>query len=200
MKILLATKNRGKVAELAQQLLANGITVLTLADMPDVPDVVEDQPTLQGNAEKKARENFAHFGIPTFSDDTGLEVAALNGRPGVYSARYAGEDGNSIANRAKLWLELEGQLNRKAQFRTVICFFDGTNPHFFEGICAGEITTTARGEKGFGYDPLFQPEGFTQTFAELDIETKNQISHRGKAVSQFLLFISQFLQKDQISS
>jgi XTP/dITP diphosphohydrolase len=193
MKILLATTNQGKVAELIQQLSANGFEVLTLADMPNVPDVVEDQETLQGNAQKKAKEIYQHFKIPTFSDDTGLEVAALDGKPGVYSARYAGSTGDAVANRKKLLTEMQGKTNREAQFRTVVCFFDGTNTSFFEGICKGIITNAERGEKGFGYDALFQPEGFSETFAELDIEIKNQISHRGKAVAQFLTFAQKYI-------
>lgn len=191
MQILLATRNRGKVAELAQQLSQQGIIVFTLADFPECPEIVEDRDTLRGNAEKKAREVFAFTGIPTFSDDTGLEVDALEGRPGVYSARYAGTDGDSTANRAKLLVEMADKAQRSARFRTVICYFDGNNPHFFEGICEGHIESVERGDKGFGYDALFTPAGYNQTFAELSVETKNQISHRGKAVTKFLDFIHQ---------
>lgn len=173
-----------------QQILRPlGIQVLSTKDFPELEEVVEDQSTLQGNALKKARYVAKKTRLPALSDDTGLEVDALNGKPGVYSARYAGEHASYQNNVDKLLKELEGISNRKAQFRTVVALINGEEENAFEGICPGHITTEEKGEKGFGYDPIFQPEGFDQTFAELDSSIKNDISHRGKAVQKFVDFL-----------
>ena len=188
-KLVLATQNPHKIEELEQILGPLGIEVLSAKDFPDLEDVIEDRPTLQGNALKKAKYVAEFTGLPALSDDTGLEVEALDGAPGVYSARYAGENVTYQDNVDKLLKELDGEENRKAQFRTVVAVVDGEDEFTFEGICRGEITLTEKGDRGFGYDPVFLPEGFDQTFAELDAATKNEISHRGKAVQNFVEFI-----------
>ena len=187
--IFLASGNVHKIDELKQVLQPLGINLKSTLDFPDAEEVEEDQPDLQGNALKKARFWFGKTGLPSVSDDTGLEVDALNGAPGVYSARYAGENPTYDDNVNKLLAELEGKSNRSAQFRTVIAFVDGSNEYFFEGICRGKIIDEKIGDKGFGYDPVFIPEGYDQTFAELSSEEKNKISHRGLAVQKFIDFL-----------
>ena len=187
--ILLASANPHKIAELEQILEPLGIELASTRDYPGVEEVVEDKPTLEGNALKKARFWYDKTGLPSLADDTGLEVDALNGAPGVYSARYAGELASYADNVKKLLHELEGKQNRKARFRTVIAFVDGEEEHIFEGICKGEIIHAPRGEKGFGYDPVFMPDGFDKTFAELNAKQKNLISHRGLALKKFLNFL-----------
>ncbi len=187
--ILLASANPHKIAELEQILEPLGIELASTRDYPGVEEVVEDKPTLEGNALKKARFWYDKTGLPSLADDTGLEVDALNGAPGVYSARYAGELASYADNVKKLLHELEGKQNRKARFRTVIAFVDGEEEHIFEGICKGEIIHAPRGEKGFGYDPVFMPDGFDKTFAELNAKQKNLISHRGLALQKFLNFL-----------
>lgn len=189
-KLVLATGNEGKRKEIQHLLDHLGLQIFSIRDFDNLPAIDEDQPTLEGNAEKKARVIFEELGIPTLADDTGLEVEALGGRPGVYSARYAGEDGNAVANRVLLLKELSGKSNRKAQFRTVLCLIVGQETHSFEGVCKGAITKTERGEGGFGYDSIFIPEGYTSTFAEMTIDEKNKISHRGRALQQFVKFLS----------
>ncbi|MEQ8524849.1 RdgB/HAM1 family non-canonical purine NTP pyrophosphatase [Gracilimonas sp.] len=188
-KLVIASQNPHKIDEMQQILRPLGIQVLSTKDFPELEEVVEDQSTLQGNALKKARYVAKKTRLPALSDDTGLEVDALNGKPGVYSARYAGEHASYQNNVDKLLKELEGISNRKAQFRTVVALINGEEENAFEGICPGHITTEEKGEKGFGYDPIFQPEGFDQTFAELDSSIKNDISHRGKAVQKFVDFL-----------
>ncbi|MEX0647900.1 MAG: RdgB/HAM1 family non-canonical purine NTP pyrophosphatase [Balneolaceae bacterium] len=190
--LLLASANSHKIEELLQVLNPLGVELKSTLDFPGAEDVVEDQPDLNGNALKKARHWFKKTGLPSLADDTGLEVEALDGAPGVYSARYAGENVTYQDNVDKLLSELKGHSNRNAQFRTVIAFVNGSEEHLFEGICEGEITPAERGEKGFGYDPVFQPEGYEKTFAELEAEEKNKISHRGQAVQKFI----EFLKKD----
>jgi len=187
--IFLASGNAHKIEELKQVLQPLGIDLKSTLDYPDAEEVVEDQPDLQGNALKKAQFWFNKTGLPSISDDTGLEVDALNGAPGVYSARYAGENPTYDDNVNKLLKELEGVGNRSAQFRTVIAFVDGSDKYFFEGICRGKIIDDKRGSKGFGYDPVFIPEGYEETFAELSSEEKNKISHRGRAVQKFIKFL-----------
>lgn len=187
--ILLASANPHKVAELRQILEKYGIELKSTRDFPEGKEVDEDQPTLEGNALKKARYWNRLTGLPALADDTGLEVEALNGAPGVYSARYAGENVTYTQNVEKLLRELGGSRNRQSQFRTVIAYVDGGLEHCFEGVCRGEITTEPKGEKGFGYDPVFYPEGFRKTFAELDAAEKNSISHRGRALQKFLEFL-----------
>ncbi len=166
-----------------------GIELLPASQFSGVPEVEEDQPTLEGNARKKALMLHEYTGLPAVADDTGLEVDALGGRPGVHSARYAGPEANDAANRARLRRELEGQENRSARFRTVIAYADGSDVHVFEGICEGHITDEERGAGGFGYDALFIPEGETRTFAEMSKEEKNRISHRARALGRLVDFL-----------
>lgn len=168
-----------------------GIELKSTLNVSNAHEVVEDQPDLKGNALKKARYWFNETGIPSLADDTGLEVDALNGAPGVYSARYAGENVTYEENVDKLLREMEGKSYRKARFRTVIAFVEGGNEYVFEGVCEGEIIREQKGEKGFGYDPVFQPEGYDQTFAELSAEEKNRISHRGLAFQKFLTYLKE---------
>lgn len=188
-ELFLASGNPHKIEELQQILEPLGIHLKSTLNFPDAPEVEEDQPDLKGNALKKAQFWFEKTGLPSIADDTGLEVDALNGAPGVYSARYAGEDATYQDNVDKLLNELDGHQERKAQFRTVIAYVTEESEYFFEGICEGEILTEQRGEKGFGYDPVFQPEGYKKTFAELDSKEKNKISHRGRALEKFLDFL-----------
>jgi XTP/dITP diphosphohydrolase len=187
--IFLASGNAHKIKELEQVLSPLGIDLKSTLDYPDAEEVEEDQPDLQGNALKKARYWFDKTGLPSVSDDTGLEVDTLNGAPGVYSASYAGDNPSYDDNVNKLLTELKGESDRSAQFRTVIAFVDGSDNYFFEGICRGRIIDEKRGDKGFGYDPVFVPEGYDETFAELSLEEKNRISHRGRAVQKFINFL-----------
>lgn len=187
--LFLASGNPHKIEELQQILEPLGIQLKSTLDYPDAPEVEEDQPDLQGNALKKARFWYAKTGLPSIADDTGLEVEALDGAPGVYSARYAGENVTYQDNVDKLLKELEGERSRAAQFRTVIAYIIDDEQHLFEGVCKGEILTEEKGNKGFGYDPIFQPEGYQKTFAELDADEKNKISHRGRALEKFLEFL-----------
>lgn len=187
MKIFFGTNNANKLREI-QQILGEKFEILSFKDVPYL-DVEETEPTLEGNAMLKAKTFFAHTQIPCFADDTGLEVNALNGAPGVISARYAGENCNPQDNMVLLLKNLEGNNERSAQFRTVIAYFDGEKMELFEGIVKGNILTFQRGEGGFGYDPVFVAEGYEQTFAELSSEEKNKISHRGLAVRAFADFL-----------
>ncbi len=189
MKLVIATRNLGKKKEIEALLSNLDVEIFALSDFPEVPDVIEDADTLEGNARKKALASFAHFGLPALADDTGLEVDALDGRPGVYSARYAGEDGNAEANRKLLCKELKGTVNRSARFRTVMAYMDGEEVHYFEGLCEGRILDHEVGTGGFGYDPLFVPDGYEQTFGEMPAALKNSMSHRGKALQQFVAFL-----------
>lgn len=189
--IFLASGNPHKIEELKQMIQPLGIELKSTFDFPDAHEVVEDQPDLEGNALKKARYWLNETGIPSLADDTGLEVDALQGAPGVYSARYAGENVTYDDNVEKLLREMAGKSGRKARFRTVIAFCDGKEEHLFEGVCEGEITTQRKGKKGFGYDPVFQPEGYDHTFAELSAEEKNKISHRGRAFQKFLAYLKE---------
>lgn len=189
--IFLASGNPHKIEELKQMIQPLGIELKSTFDFPDAHEVVEDQPDLEGNALKKAGYWLNETGIPSLADDTGLEVDALQGAPGVYSARYAGENVTYDDNVEKLLREMAGKSGRKARFRTVIAFCDGKEEHLFEGVCEGEITTQRKGKKGFGYDPVFQPEGYDHTFAELSAEEKNKISHRGRAFQKFLAYLKE---------
>ena len=195
MKIVLATRNAGKVAEIKALLATLDVEICTVADFVDAPTVEEDRDTLEGNALKKARALHAHTGLPTLADDTGLEVDALGGRPGVYSARYAGPEEDPIANRALLLRELEGRSNRTACFRTVIAFVGDGEDAVYQGVCNGSILEYERGTGGFGYDSLFVPEGEQRTFAELTAEQKNKISHRGRALIVFRAALAGRLEK-----
>ncbi|MCB0835917.1 MAG: non-canonical purine NTP diphosphatase [Bacteroidetes bacterium] len=189
-KILFGTNNQNKLQEI-RQILDEKYEVLSLKDLGKQMDVEETETTLEGNAILKATTYYHHTGIPCFADDTGLEVEALNGAPGVYSARYAGENCSYDDNVNKMLREMIGKENRKAQFRTVIAFYDGSQTLTFDGIVNGQIIQERRGTNGFGYDPIFLPEGYQETFAELSSEVKNSISHRGKAVRKFAEFILQ---------
>lgn len=182
--IILATKNKGKVKEVLEILTDINIKIKTLADYPEIQAIVECGDTFEMNALIKAREVFDKLGIPTLSDDSGLEVYALGMRPGVYSARYAGKDANSIKNNEKLLFELQSipENQRQARFRCVTVFKTLNAEIISEGICKGRIISELKGEGGFGYDPLFIPDGHSQTFAELPQHVKNLISHRVMAL------------------
>ncbi|GGW67083.1 XTP/dITP diphosphohydrolase [Winogradskyella epiphytica] len=189
MQLVFATNNLNKLKEV-QALMPPNITLLSLADIDCTEDIPETLPTIEGNAVQKAEYLKTHYGYDCFADDTGLEVDALNGEPGVYSARYAGPQRNSEDNIQKLLTELKDKSNRNAQFKTVIALHLNGELHTFTGICKGEITTEKHGEGGFGYDPVFKAEGYEQTFAEISLEEKNKIGHRGLAVKQLIEFLS----------
>lgn len=188
MKLLFATNNRHKLGEV-QQLLSGMYTLVTPADMGITEDIPETQDTLEGNALQKAKYIFDKLAISCFADDTGLEVEALNGAPGVYSARYSGDDKNPEKNVDKLLQELEGKDNRKACFRCVIALIDEGKEVLFEGRVDGEILPQRSGSGGFGYDPVFRPEGYDSSFAEMSAEDKNRISHRGIAISKLVAYL-----------
>lgn len=188
--IFLASGNPHKIKELGDLLNDLGIDLKSTLDYPDAEEVEENRPDLEGNALKKARYWHQKTGLPALADDTGLEVEVLNGAPGVYSARYAGENASDEENVRKLLHELGDESDRSARFRTVVAFISATGKeHLFEGICAGEIISVKRGKKGFGYDPVFVPDGYEQTFAELSSKAKNRISHRGLAIQKFIQFV-----------
>jgi len=190
--MIFATANRHKLEEV-RAMLPDRLQIKSLSDIGFTDDIPETEPTLEGNAMLKARHIHERFGIPCFADDTGLEVEALNGAPGVYSARYAGVTGSSEvrakANINKLLHELSGKANRKARFRTVIAYIDADSaPHFFEGVVNGQIIEEAIGKEGFGYDPVFMPDGYDITFAQMPLDEKNRLSHRAKAFRKFCSF------------
>jgi len=181
MKLVFATNNLNKIKEV-QELIPSEIKLLSLKDIGCFEDIPETQSTIEGNAIQKANYIKEHYGYDCFADDTGLEVEALNGEPGVYSARYAGEQRNSNDNMNKLLNELENINNRTAQFKTVIALYINNKLQTFTGICKGEIIKSKQGDNGFGYDPIFKPKEYDETFAEMGLEVKNAISHRGKAI------------------
>jgi XTP/dITP diphosphohydrolase len=188
MELVFATNNKHKLGEL-QAILGDRVHLLSLKDIGCNEDIPEEQETLEGNASQKAFYVYNKFGYNCFADDTGLEIDALNGDPGVYSARYAGEEKSAEANMNKVLAGLFKIKNRNARFRTVISLvIDGTEKQF-EGLVEGEILAEKRGGSGFGYDPIFQPAGFSQTFAEMNLTDKNKISHRGRAVEKLVLYI-----------
>ena len=189
MKIVFATNNLNKLAEV-QKMLPESIQLLTLKDINCFDDIDETETTLEGNAQLKADYITTKFGYNCFADDTGLEVDSLNGAPGVFSARYAGKENNSENNMQKLLSELENKPNRKAQFRTAVALNLNSEQFLFEGICKGEILNKKSGEKGFGYDPIFKPEGYTTSFAEMTSDEKNKISHRGLAIQKLVEFLT----------
>lgn len=190
-QIVFATNNSHKVEEVRNKL--NGLfEIRTLSEIDCTDDIPETSDTLQGNAGQKSHYLFDRFHCDCFADDTGLEVEALNGAPGVYSARYAGPAKDSEANIDKLLAELEGKTNRRAKFRTVISLILDGKEHLFEGSVTGTILTERHGSQGFGYDPVFQPDGFDRSFAELSMEEKNKISHRGKAVEKLICFLNDY--------
>jgi XTP/dITP diphosphohydrolase len=191
MKLVFATNNLNKLKEV-QEMLPNSIQLLSLKDIHCFDEVDETETTLEGNAQLKADYITNKFGFNCFADDTGLEVESLDGKPGVYSARFAGEPSNSQNNMQKLLIDLETKTNRKAQFRTAVSLNINEKKFLFEGICKGEILTRKEGEKGFGYDPIFKPEGFEQSFAEMTSEEKNKISHRGIAIQKLVEFLSNY--------
>lgn len=188
-KFVFATNNVHKLKEV-RAILGNKIELLSLKDIDCYDDIPETADTLEGNALQKVHYIYDRYGVDCFADDTGLEVEALGGAPGVYSARYAGSEGhNSEANMRKLLTELEGVENRKAQFRTAFAVIINGKEHLFEGIIKGEIIKTRKGNSGFGYDPIFVPEGYNETFAELGDEIKNKISHRAIATQKLCRFL-----------
>jgi XTP/dITP diphosphohydrolase len=190
-RLVLGTGNPGKVDELRALLSDLPIEVVPGHTLDDPPDVVEDAETLAGNAQKKASAYHERTGLPALADDTGLEVAALDGGPGVHTARFAGPDCTPDDNKQKLLDVLDGVDDRRARFRTVVALVDTDGPaRTFEGICEGTITTVPRGDGGFGYDPLFQPDGHDRTFAEMDAEAKNKISHRRRALDALRQFLA----------
>lgn len=191
--LVFATNNKHKLEEV-KKLLPEQFNLITLAEAGIHTDIPETADTLEGNASLKSRFVFERTVQNCFADDTGLEVEALNGAPGVYSARYAGEKCSFAENVNKLLLEMKDKENRKARFRTVISLiFDGKE-YFFEGIVEGIITNDTKGTEGFGYDPVFKPEGFDKTFAEMTLEEKNKVSHRARAVEKLVEFLKSFHQ------
>ncbi|MFD1604923.1 non-canonical purine NTP diphosphatase [Flavobacterium artemisiae] len=189
MNLVFASNNKNKIAEI-QSMLPESIKILSLEEIGCHEDIPETADTIEGNAILKADYVTQKYGYDCFADDTGLEVNALNGEPGVYSARYAGEQKNADDNMNKLLKALENEENRSAQFKTVITLNLKEKQHLFTGIAKGTITLTKTGTNGFGYDPIFQPENYSETFAQLPLETKNKIGHRGKAVQQLIDFLS----------
>lgn len=187
-KFVFATNNAHKLEEVSA-ILGSKVELLSMKDIDCRVDIPETADTLEGNALIKARYIFENYHVDCFADDTGLEVEALNGAPGVYSARYAGNAHNSEANMKKLLQDMEGMENRKARFRTVFALIINGKEHLFEGIVRGEITKNRRGTAGFGYDPIFIPEGYTQTYAEMGTELKNKISHRALATNKLCRFL-----------
>jgi XTP/dITP diphosphohydrolase len=204
MKIVFATNNEHKLSEV-RGILGDKVEVLSLSDIGCHDDIPETGETLEENALQKAQYIYDHYHVNCFADDTGLEVEALGGAPGVHTARYASEEGHdSEANTRKLLRELKDKDNRHARFRTAIALVEEAGKeekvqriNLFEGIVEGEITTEKRGEKGFGYDPVFKPNGYDGTFAELGVDVKNQISHRALAVQKLVKYITGFALNDK---
>ena len=185
MDLVLATRNPGKVAELEARLSGLGVALVTAASL-DAPAVEEDADTLAGNAQKKARALWEHAGQPALADDTGLEVDALGGAPGVFSARFAGPEADADQNRRQLLAEMAGTETRTARFRTVLAYVDADGVRTFDGVCEGLIATEEAGTAGFGYDSVFRPaDGDGRTFAQMSADEKNKISHRGQALDAF---------------
>jgi len=189
MKLVFATNNQHKLKEV-QEILSNEIEILSLEDIGYFEDIEETANTLEGNAKIKADYITKNYGYNCFADDTGLEVDSLDGEPGVYSARYGGEHGNSEKNMGKLLSKLKHVTGRKAQFRTVVALNFDQKKYLFEGICKGEILKERVGNGGFGYDPIFSPNGFDMSFAEMSSDEKNKISHRGLAIQKLVKFLN----------
>lgn len=187
-KLVIATNNAHKLEEI-KAILGNEFELLSLKDIHCDVDIPENSDTLEGNASQKSHYVYENYGLDCFADDTGLEVEALGGAPGVHTARYATDGHDTDANTRKLLHELEGKENRKARFRTIVSLIENGVEHQFEGIVNGEITTEKKGEKGFGYDPIFIPEGYTETFAELGVDVKNQVSHRSRAIAKLCEYL-----------
>jgi len=189
VKLIFASSNKHKADEI-RQVLGESIQIILPSDLGYTKEIPETGTTLEENAWIKAIAIFEQFHLPVIADDTGLEVEALNGAPGVYSARFAGENATFNDNCNLLLHKLKGVSNRKAAFKTVICFLDENNrKHLFHGVVKGEILEHFSGEGGFGYDPVFRPEGYSKTFAEMTLEEKNKISHRALAIQKFQSFI-----------
>ncbi len=188
MKLVFATHNHNKLREV-QALVPDHITLLSLTDIGCTEEITEDADTIEGNALLKANHVLTNYGYDCFADDTGLEVDALDGAPGVYSARYAGEQKDDSDNMNKLLINLATKQDRGAQFKTVIAFAKANKTETFTGICRGKITKERHGDGGFGYDPIFRPKGYDATFAQMAPSLKGKISHRGLAVSAFLEFL-----------
>lgn len=189
MKLVFATHNHNKAHEI-QALLNDQIELITLDDIQCFEEIPETAATLEGNAKMKAAYVVEQFNMNCFADDTGLEIDALNNEPGVYSARYAGEERDPEKNMALVLEKLAHLTNRKARFRTVISLYWQNEFHEFEGIVEGEITTSKSGAKGFGYDPIFKPENSEKTFAEMDLAEKNTMSHRARAFEKMVAFLN----------
>lgn len=189
MRLCFATNNKHKIEEVAFAI-KNKITILSLSDIGCFEELPETRDTLEGNSLQKAEYVFSHFSIPCFADDTGLEVEALQNAPGVYSARYAGSQRNSNDNMELLLQNLRGISNRKAQFRTIITLIGLDKIYAFEGVVKGTISTERKGSGGFGYDPVFIPEGHNRSFGEMSLEEKNHLSHRAIAVQKLVSFLS----------
>lgn len=189
MEIVFATNNNNKLKEV-QSLLPTTIKLLSLSDISCFEEIEENKKTLEGNAKLKADFITKNYGYDCFADDTGLEVTSLDGAPGVYSARYAGEDGNSEKNMEKLLVNLKENLDRTAQFKTIVALNLDGKQYLFKGICKGEIVKEKSGIKGFGYDPIFKPTNFDKTFAEMTMEEKGTISHRGIAIRKLVAYLS----------
>lgn len=192
MDLVFATNNKNKLDEI-RQLLGSTINVLGLADLGCEEEIPETGETLKANALEKARYIYNKYKKNCFADDTGLEINALNNAPGVYSARYAGEEKSAEKNMEKVLAELKAETNRKARFRTVIALIIDGEEFFFEGEVKGQILTERHGDEGFGYDPIFKPDGYHQSFAEMEMSEKNKISHRGRAIQKLV----DFLKKDK---
>jgi XTP/dITP diphosphohydrolase len=189
MELVFATNNTNKLIEI-KKLLSSSITLKNLNDLNCTEDIPETGNTLEENASQKSNYIVNKYNVNCFSDDTGLEIDALNGEPGVYSARYAGDEKDAVQNMQKVLEKLTGIENRRAQFRTVISLIIDGQEYLFEGIVKGRIEQNAIGDKGFGYDPIFTPDGYKQTFAEMDLQEKNKISHRARAVKKLIEFLN----------
>ncbi|MEM7162576.1 MAG: RdgB/HAM1 family non-canonical purine NTP pyrophosphatase [Bacteroidota bacterium] len=197
MKLLFASQNDNKVKEI-QRLVPEGIEVIGLNDLDRIEELQETSLTLEGNARQKAQQVAERYQLPCFADDTGLEIQSLNNEPGVFSARYAGPEKNALKNIQKVLILMTEKANRRAQFRTVVCSIINGEEIVFEGIVEGKILREQRGENGFGYDPIFVPNGQTLTFAQMTMDEKNKYSHRARAFQNFLNYLNTL--KSQTSS
>lgn len=190
MKLVFATHNQNKLLEV-QELLPESIELFSLTDIGCMDDIPETSATIEGNARLKAEYVIKRYGMNCFADDTGLEIVALNNEPGVFSARYAGPEKDSRANMEKVLKKLVGHKDRRARFKTTIALAMANNTQLFTGICEGEIIKAARGDKGFGYDPIFKPTVSELTFAEMSREEKGKISHRAKAIQLLVSYLNE---------
>lgn len=188
MKICFATNNQNKLTEI-QQILGDRFEILSLKDIGCFDEIDEPHETLEENSAEKAEYIYSRYQIPVFADDTGLEVAALNGEPGVYSARYGGPERSAKQNMSKVLDKLAGATDRSAQFRTIMTYIDETGSFQFEGIVRGQIISERKGAGGFGYDPIFIPDGYSQTFGEMPSTEKNKISHRVRSLAKLVEFL-----------